>query len=286
MDDDRAEIEHVVEGSPADEAGLQRGDRILEINGHKVEGSGDVVDAIRALDPGDSLKLRVDRDGKQMTLTATLEGRRAPRHGRRIEVMGPDGSEWHGFGPGVFMAGPSGRYLGVQVHTMSDDLRAFFKAPHGTGILVNKVMKDTPAEKAGIQAGDVIVSVDGEEISRPGDIGRALRGHEEGEKVSVKVLRDGSERTLEVEIADRPEMSHRSFYFNDGDGDDNDLMVITPETSQEIRRSIEESLRGLKESLKGLNMEQERIREEIRNQIRLRPHNTERVRYVRSSYDI
>ena len=171
---------------------------------------------------------------------------------------------------------------------MSDDLRAFFKAPRGTGILVNKVLKDTPAEKAGIQAGDVIVSVDGEEISRAGDIARALRDHDEGDKVPVKVLRDGSERTLEVEIADRPEMSHRSFYFNDGDGDDdeNDLMVLPPQTREEIHKAIEESLRGLQNSLKSLNSEQEKIREEIRNQIRLRPRDTQRVRYDRSSYDI
>ncbi|RMF59678.1 MAG: PDZ domain-containing protein, partial [Calditrichaeota bacterium] len=67
----------VVEESPAAEAGLKAGDVILKVEGHRVEDEKDLAERIRAHEPGDEIKLRVKRRGKEKTLTAEL--RRAPR---------------------------------------------------------------------------------------------------------------------------------------------------------------------------------------------------------------
>ena len=95
----------------------------MEINGHKVEEAGDVVEEIRSLDPGDTVKLRVERDGDERTVTATLEGRPGPapfaRHFRT-----PRPFVWH-HGDGdadVFVGGPP-QLPGVEIHPMSGDLR-------------------------------------------------------------------------------------------------------------------------------------------------------------------
>ena len=102
-----SEITSVMDGSPRSRPG-SREDRIVEINGHKVEEAGDVVEEIRSLDPGDTVKLRVERDGDERTVTATLEGRPGPapfaRHFRT-----PRPFVWH-HGDGdadVFVGGPS-----------------------------------------------------------------------------------------------------------------------------------------------------------------------------------
>ena len=133
----------------------------MEINGHKVEEAGDVVEEIRSLDPGDTVKLRVERDGDERTVTATLEGRPGPapfaRHFRT-----PRPFVWH-HGDGdadVFVGGPSATSWG---RDPSDERRSagYFKAPRDSGLLVNRIVEDSPADKAGLKAGDVIVSVAG-----------------------------------------------------------------------------------------------------------------------------
>jgi len=293
MNDEDTEIISVIDGSPAEQAGLKKGDRIVELNGHKVEEAGEVVEEIRSLDPGDTVKLRVERDGDERTITATLEGRRGPaaapfaRHFRT-----PRPFMWHG-GDGdmdVFSVGPSRNFLGVEIHPMSGDLREYFKAPRDTGLLVNRVVEDSPAEKAGLKAGDVIISVAGSEIERVGDIARALEEHKPGDTVDVKVLRDGSERTVRVELEEHPEhgMRHRSFFYSGDDDDENVVIGFPPEA----RKALEESMKELHKSLEKLPSaldENDVIREEIRERLREesnRDRNSRRTRAVKTSYDI
>src|SRR5688572_28068188 len=59
---------------------------------------------------------------------------------------------------------PGGARLGVKVQEMSEELRDYFGAPDDAGVLVNSVVKDSPAEKAGIKPGDVITEVDGKKV--------------------------------------------------------------------------------------------------------------------------
>lgn len=307
MSGENAEITSVAEGSPAAEAGLKKGDRIVQINDHHVENAGDVVEEIRSMDPGDTVKLRVERDGDERTLTATLAGRRGPAPGARgYRFAAPAPFAWHeGDGSGsVFMVGPSRNFLGVEVHPMSAELREYFKAPRDAGLLVNRVVEDSPAEKAGLKAGDVIVSVDGNEIGRVGDISRALNDREAGDTVDVKVLRDGSERTLKVELEEResPRMRHRSFVFPRGDGDDEEVIIGVPrEAQEELHRAIEESMRTLHESLESIprvldddQKIQLKIREQLRDELnRVREEarvearkSARRARYARNVFDI
>jgi membrane-associated protease RseP (regulator of RpoE activity) len=296
---DGAEISSVADGSPAEEAGLKRGDRIVQINGKDVDDAGEVVEEIRSLEPGDTVKLRVERDGDERTVTATLAGRRGP--GARAFHLrpGPAPFAWHGGEGQSFVFGGSRNYLGVEVHPMSSELREHFRAPRDAGLLVNRVVEDTPAAKAGLKAGDVIVEVDGEEIGRVGDISRALDDHEPGDSVDVKVMRDGSERTLKVELEERPEprMKRRSFSVPRGDGDDNGFVIgFSEEDGENLRRAIEESMRGLHESLEALgeNDDDRVIQLEIREQLRKERQKiregarkaARQARFARHSFDI
>ena len=62
-----------------------------------------------------------------------------------------------------------------------------------------------PAARAGIQAGDVITEVDGDEVQTPDDVAAAIEDDKPGDKVDVTVQRGGSEQTIEVTLGQRPE---------------------------------------------------------------------------------
>ena len=87
------------------------------------------------------------------------------------------------------------------------------ESPDGRGAVVREVSAGGPAERAGLQAaasitgadGDVIVAIEGSSITGPQDVADAIAGREPGDRVEVRVRRDGSEQTLEVELGRRPQ---------------------------------------------------------------------------------
>jgi C-terminal processing protease CtpA/Prc len=101
--------------------------------------------------------------------------------------------------------------LGAQVLSMSDDLRAYFKAPVGTGILVDRVEQGSAAQKAGLKTGDVILEVDGDSISEPTQVSQALSDRKKNDQVKVLVLRKGNTKALSVTMQDDPGPMVHSF---------------------------------------------------------------------------
>ncbi len=189
----------VKEKSPAEKAGMKEGDRILELDGMKIARSRDIRRAMRDLEPGDAVQIRIRRKTHEKTLTATLERPPAPPRMERDFLWQEMGAH-----DPMSLLRFSRNFLGVRVQSMTEDLRAYFKAPRGRGLLVSRVEEETPAAKAGLRAGDVIIAVGGKGISDRSDIAEALSDHEPGDKIAVKIVRDGSEKTVEVEIAERP----------------------------------------------------------------------------------
>ncbi|HEV8376102.1 MAG TPA: PDZ domain-containing protein, partial [Candidatus Polarisedimenticolia bacterium] len=197
---------------------------------------------------------------RKKSMTATLG--EAPRH------LWGDGQGFHGFAPGDGEGFPGMRsmgmfsrtYLGVRVQGLTEELRSYFRAPRGRGVLVSRVEEDTPAGKAGLRAGDVIIAVDGKGIADRGDISQALEDKEPGDQVTVKIVRDGSEKTLEVEVAERPGPKGRrgslalpggeeGSFFEDND-DDHDFEALEPEgLPEDSRIEIEKALRQAHEAM-------------------------------------
>ncbi len=117
-----------------------------------------------------------------------------------------DGKEdfWAQLGEGdaTWTMAAGGAWLGVQVRDLGEQLGAYFGAKDG-GALVESVVEDSPAAKAGFQAGDVILALDGEPVADPDDVITTVRGKEKGETIEAKVLRKGKEMTLKAELAER-----------------------------------------------------------------------------------
>jgi serine protease Do len=229
-------VSEVEKDSPAEKAGLKSGDVITEFNGQHVEGVTQFRRLVRETPPGHSVAIVVSRDGRSQTLNATLstmsdqfrhqfrmnfgDGMRdftmnvpnwdgpalapmAPMTPRPAMPPGsysfrtPEGGFGYGFGSGFGIGStPS---IGIGGENVSGQLGAYFGAPDGEGVLVREVNSGSPAEKAGLKAGDVITKVAGDRVKTLGELQSKLREKREDKTVQVTVVRHGSETNLTVE---------------------------------------------------------------------------------------
>jgi len=92
--------------------------------------------------------------------------------------------------------------LGIDAEDLSGQLGTFFGAPDGEGILVREVNSGSAAEKAGVKAGDVITSLDGDRIRSVGELREKLsaKRDEKDKTVKLGVLRNKSALTLTLEL--------------------------------------------------------------------------------------
>ncbi len=96
-------------------------------------------------------------------------------------------------------------WLGVSIQDLSAELAEYYGVKDGKGALVGEVFKGDPADKAGIKPKDVIVEVDGDKIEDSRHLSQKIAGIPVGGKITLKVVRDGKERTFTVKIAKRTE---------------------------------------------------------------------------------
>jgi serine protease Do len=96
-------------------------------------------------------------------------------------------------------------WLGVSVQPLTAELSKSFGARDESGVLVADVMDASPAGKAGLKAGDIILEFDGKRVATPSDLQRAVGLTAPGRTAQVKVLRDRGERTIDVRLGEAPE---------------------------------------------------------------------------------
>src|ERR1700676_987710 len=205
----------IISDSPAAKGGLKENDVVTEINGQRVEGTAQFRRMIREIPAGRTVQLTVVRDGRAQTLSVTLgnteQGQRVwsapatpgafafriPEVPDMPEVAELPRVEW---GNGLLLGGQP--RLGIDAQDRSGQLATFFGVPDGEGILVRGVNSGSPAEKAGLKAGDVITSLNGERLRTIGELREKLsaKRNEKGATVRLGVLRNKSEISLTVEL--------------------------------------------------------------------------------------
>jgi serine protease Do len=194
------EITRVDPDSPAEHAGLKVNDAIAQFNGQRVEGIEQFSRMVRETPAGREVRLEVVRNGAPQTLNVKVGARRA--NAMMLTPMAPTVSvaprlEWSLPDiPRSYMGWRSSS-LGVEAESLEGQLAEYFGVKEG--VLIRSVSKSSPAEKAGLKAGDVITRVDDSRISTPADISSRIRGLR-GKAVPVMVMRDHKEMTLSVTI--------------------------------------------------------------------------------------
>jgi serine protease Do len=197
-------ITEVEADSPAAKAGLKANDVVTEYNGQRIESATQFRRMVRESLAGRTVQLTVWRDGRAQTLSATL-GNSRDRIERTFTFAGPRGefkfdSDMFRFDMPNFFAASRAPLLGISAEDISGQLGAYFGAPGGEGILVREVNAGSPAEKAGMKAGDVITKFNGERVKSLDELREKLRAKREQKTVSVGVIRKGAEVSLNVEI--------------------------------------------------------------------------------------
>jgi len=99
-------------------------------------------------------------------------------------------------------------FLGVELTDLTPELRRHFGAHEDRGVLVGRVVEDSPAERAGLRVGDVITHLDGEPVTSSFDVTARIGGRAAGDVAALEVVRDGKVETLSasLEVRERPQV--------------------------------------------------------------------------------
>ncbi len=125
-------------------------------------------------------------------------------------------------------------WLGVTIQPVTPDLAKAFHLAEGKGALVAQVMKDSPAVKAGLRAGDVIVEYDGHAIAKSGDLPHVVAATPIGREAAIKVIRDGQPLTLNARVAELPEAEQVAASSSGRGKLGLSVQPLTPELAQEL----------------------------------------------------
>lgn len=128
----------------------------------------------------------------------------------------------------ILLGGPRA-YIGVSLMNLSPELREHFGAPKDAGVMVEGVQNDSPADKAGVKVGDIVLSVDGTDVKSSADLRAAMREKKEGDSVRIEVLRGRSRHTLVTTVKERE--APRMIQLDELPG-----MIGTPEWRARIER--------------------------------------------------
>ncbi len=205
-----AEITMVDHDAPAGKSGLRVHDVILQLDGQPVDNVDQLRRRLHEMPSGRTVTLLVSRNGNPITITVQLcdrvilEQQAWSQHFSIPEPAKPEhsrgGESFIGstkpVGP-AFLGTviPKGLYVGADVNPVRTQLADYFGVRSGTGLLVESVDDQSPAARAGMKAGDVIVKVESEPMKTRNDWLKALHKHR-GQFVQVTVMRNKQEQTL------------------------------------------------------------------------------------------
>jgi serine protease Do len=206
----------IVPDSPAAKAGLKENDVVLEINGQHIEGTEQFRRMIHEIPAGRTANLMVWRDGHSQNIKVTVG-----KHEAGNMKVFADGPKSFAFKMPTIpampdlsglehlrsfsMISPGRPLLGIDAETLEGDFGNYFGAPNGEGVLVRGVFANSAAAKAGLKAGDVITSLNGERIRNASELREKLLNSREGKNLKLGVLRNKSELTLSVELPQQKE---------------------------------------------------------------------------------
>jgi membrane-associated protease RseP (regulator of RpoE activity) len=249
----------VMEKSPAAAAGLKDGDVIVRFNGDEVSSARKLTRLIGEVSPDHQATVTVLRGGKEQDLTVTMGKRPMPEFSNgnfqfnlpQIDLQLfkdmpqlKDLPQWKDMpqlnipdwkdlpkgefkqfdlpnGQGFVWTG-GGRQIGVGIVPLSKQLAEHFKVEGGA--MIDEVRENSPAAKAGLKAGDIVIEANGKAVRNQVDLIKAINEKKDGD-VQLTIMRNGSRQTISV----TPEASKDGNFFFQND-DDNGLLkrLVTP----------------------------------------------------------
>jgi serine protease Do len=218
-------VTHVTKDEAADKAGIKKYDVIQYFNDERMRRPNDLIEVVRDSKPGSKANIKLVRDGNQKTVIVTLgelkhSFRFYSREGEHVipRVFKFKGKDLKDKARGFvykfgdkdnFVLATGGAFLGVHLQALSSkDFAEYFGVKPESGALVTEVEKDSPAAKAGLKDGDVILQMKGEAISGPKDVVKILSKMEKGDKIDIQVMRHKKKKTVNAELDERKSLGY------------------------------------------------------------------------------
>jgi len=172
-------VARVVKGGPAEKGGLEPGDVITAVDGKVVRNDSEVVNAIGLMRPGTQTDLTFLRNGKSKVAKIKVE--RWPSDGEQPAFAGDEGEE----------NAPAGKLgpLGMSVARLSPLLKEKYRIESDAGLVITDVKPDSPAARAGIQPGDVILQANGKQTRDVEALSQAIKSG--GARTLLRIERSG-----------------------------------------------------------------------------------------------
>lgn len=186
--------------SPASNANLQEDDVILEYDNQKVMSIKSLKRMVLETPVGRKVPLKIMRNGKIMKSEVVVEK-------RSWEFEMPDVRKW------IYKTYETDIddeecpncveqqeciTLGIELKSLSKQLRKFFNAPDNTGILISHVYENSIAEKSGLQAGDVIIKINDKQIIKPHQLHDELCQIDKNKRFNLSIIRDRKEIQINI----------------------------------------------------------------------------------------
>ncbi len=181
-------VAEVVKGEPADLAGLQVYDVIIEFNGKPIKSGRDLLQEVGKAPVGKASSLKVLREGKEKTFSVTpIERKDEDEDRAKKEKSSKEKKE-------------DKPKLGLQVEDLKNYPGLKEKLELSSGVVVTDVEEESPAQKAGFEKGDIIVEVDKQKVGDISDFKNSVSKFKKGNSYLFKVLRERELKLIVIEV--------------------------------------------------------------------------------------
>jgi serine protease Do len=260
-EDDGVYVSSVYPGSGAEAAGLKEGDRFVSINGVRVVEMDDMDPVLDISHPGDSVDVVVRRDGREEGFTVVLGKRSGSQNLLFRDDKSLFGNQKLKY---VLELAKRGPRMGIQSQGLSEQLAAFFEVDGG--VLITSVIDDSPASRAGLRAGDIVLEMNGRTIRSEAEIASVMAGIEGGQTVDVTVQSKGRLEVLAVTLDDAVEQANTAAFnvlLGGSDSATKTIELDVPAATNLEFGPTDQSEKAIREKMNKLQAELKRLEEKL-----------------------
>lgn len=182
-------VNEVVEDGPADQAGIRKEDVIIAFDGKTIYDTENLASVVRATSPNEKARVEIVRRGSPKHIT--------------IRIGSAPEEPVHSKAPGESNMIPfSARrpWIGIRTAELNGDLADYFSVNEDDGILILSVVEDSPADIAGLRAGDILHKFDGKRIRQTEDLDKGIDKFNANAKVGIEFIRKGDRKSVKLNL--------------------------------------------------------------------------------------